>query len=306
MKKKIFNHVKKNLPYKSIRAINDKIVLNYLEKITKKLNFNKITKDENIQKKFLNTYVSWIKSSKLNKLKNLNKFKYACFSTGSTQVFDYFYAKNKNRRFRAFKGEYAYHYSSWRNHFKKWKIINNLDLKTNDAVVISMPFSDTGSIHNEMENLIKKCNKLNIPVLIDCCYFSMCKGINFDFDQKCISEIAFSLSKAFPVSRIRIGMRLSKKDDDDPLFFTNKLGLVNRVSIYFGLELLKRFDFDYLYNKYHKLQKYYCSKMSLNPSSVVNLATGGKKWNMYNRGNKTNRLCLASLYEKKFKLLGRL
>ena len=44
--------------------------------------------------------------------------------------------------------------------------------------------------------------------------------------------ISFSLSKAFPVSRLRIGMRLTKTDDDDPLFFPNKLGLINRVSAY--------------------------------------------------------------------------
>ena len=227
------------------------------------------------------------------------RIQYSCFSAGSTQAFDYFYAKNKKKRFRAFKGEYAYHYSSWRNHFNNWKIIKNLDLKKNDAVVISMPFSDTGSKHELMEDLVKKCNILNIPVLVDCCYFSMCKGIEFDFNQKCITDIAFSLSKAFPVSRLRIGMRLTKKDDDDPLFFVNKLGLVNRIGIYFGLELLKKFNFDYLFKKYEKKQKYFCKKMSLTPSSVVNLGIGQDKWAAYNRGNKTNRLCLSVLYENK-------
>ncbi len=299
MKKKLINQVGKNLPYRSIRAINDPEVLRFLKEITKKLDFHKITKDKYLQNKFLKTYKNWILSSKLNNVKNLNRFKYSCYTSGSTQVFDYFYAKNKNRRFRAFKGEYAYHYNSWRSHFKKWKFIKNLDLKKNDAVVISMPFSDTGSKHQEMEKLIKKCNKLNIPVLVDCCYFAMCKGITFNFNQKCINEIAFSLSKAFPVSRVRIGMRLSKKDDDDPLFFVNKLGLINRLGAYYGLKLIKKFKFDYLHKKYSKLQTYYCDKLELEPSALVNLGIGGKKWNAYNRGNKTNRVCLSSLYEKK-------
>ena len=297
--KKKFNEVNKVLPFRSIRAINDPVVLNYLSKITKKLNFHKITTDEKIQNKFLMKYIKWIKGTKLNKLKNIDKFKHACFSNGSTQVFDYFYAKNKKRRFRAFKGEYAYHYNSWRNHFGNWKVIKNLDLKKNDAVVISMPFSDTGSKHELMDDLIKKCNKLNIPVLIDCCYFSMCKGIEFDFNQKCVTDIAFSLSKAFPVSRLRIGMRLTKKDDDDPLFFLNKLGLVNRNSSFIGLKLLQKFSFDYIYKKYEKLQKHYCNKMDLTPSNIVTLGIGGKKWAAYNRGGVKNRLCLSSLYEKK-------
>ena len=149
-----------------------------------------------------------------------------------------------------------------------------------------------------MEKIIKICDKKNVPVLIDCCYFSMCKGIDFDFNHKSIKAICFSLSKAFPVSRLRIGMRLTKSDDDDPLFFLNKLGLVNRNSSFIGLKLLKKFEFDYIYKKYVKLQKYHCAKMKLTPSNVVNLGVGGKKWNKYNRGGKTNRLCLSSLYEK--------
>ena len=46
----------------------------------------------------------------------------------------------------------------------------------------------------------------------------MCKGIEFDFNHSAIKVVAFSLSKAFPVSRLRIGMRLTREDDDDPLF----------------------------------------------------------------------------------------
>ena len=127
----------------------------------------------------------------------------------------------------------------------------------------------------------------------------MCKGIKFNFNHKPIKEIAFSLSKAFPVSRARIGMRLSKIDDDDPLFFINKLGLVNRVGAFIGLKLIKKFKFDYIYKKYFKKQLYYCHKLSLKPSAVVCLGVGGKIWKKYNRGNKTNRLCLSRLYEKK-------
>ena len=295
----MFNSINQKLPYKSIRAINDPVVLKYLNTILKKKKILDIVNDKKIEKTFLRRYKKWILSTKLNKLANLNKFKYLSYANGSSQIFDYFYDKNKSKRFRAFKGEYAYHFTSWRNHFKNWKYIQNLDLKKNDAVVISLPFSDTGSKHPEMEKLLNKCDKLNIPVLVDCCYFTMCEGVNFDFNHKSIKEIAFSLSKAFPVSRVRIGMRLSKKDDDDPLFFLNKLGLVNKVGAYIGLKLIEKFEFDYIYKKYSKKQMFHCNKMNLKPSSVVCLATGGKEWKKYTRGNKFNRLCLSSLYEKK-------
>ena len=114
-----------------------------------------------------------------------------------------------------------------------------------------------------MNKLIQICNKKNIPVLVDCCHLAMCKGINFDFNQKSIKEISFSMSKV-PVSRFRIGMRLSKIDDDDPLFFLNKLALVNKFSAYVGLKLLQKFKFDYIYEKYKDKQLKYCKKLKVN------------------------------------------
>ena len=288
------------LPFRKIRAINDPIIIKYIKSIfLNDPNFYKSLNDENIHNNFLKSYIKWIKSSKINNLKGLEKYKFACFSNGSSQVFDYFYAKYKKKRFRILKGDYAYHHLSWRNHFPNWSYLENFEIKKNDALIISLPFSDTGCKHPMMEKLIKICDKDNIPVLVDCCYYSNCKNINFNFNHKSIKVIAFSLSKAFPVSRLRIGMRLTKEDDDDPLFFLQKLGLVNRASAYVGLKLIKKFKFDYLYKKYEKIQKLHCKKLNVSPSNIVNLAIGGDQWKEYNRGGKSNRLCLSSLYEKK-------
>ncbi len=219
MKKKV-----EKLPFRKIRAINDPEVIKFIKKtLDKKTKLYNVLNDEKIHEKFLKAYFKWIKSSKLNDLRNLNKFSFCCFSNGSSQVFDFFYSKFKDRNFRMLKGDYAYHAISWRNHFPSWSFVNNYNLKKNDALVISLPFSDTGSKHPEMEKLIKICNKKNIPVLVDCCYFAMCKGIDFNFDNKCIKAISFSLSKAFPVSRLRIGMRLTKEDDDDPFIFCKQI-----------------------------------------------------------------------------------
>lgn len=284
---------------KSVRAINDKSVIFFLNNILKNQNLFKILHNDHLQDLFLKEYKKWILSSKLNNLKNLNIFKYSCFSQGSSQSFDYFYSKYKNRRFRAFKGDYAYHYVSWRNNFPGWRYIEDDNLKKNDAVVISLPFSDTGSKHFLMDKIILECEKKNIPVMIDCCYFTMCSGINFNFNKKCIKMVVFSLSKAFPVSRLRIGMRLTKKDDDDPLFFFKKLNFVNKMSIFIGLKLIKKFKFDYLYKKYYSMQKHICKKLDLDPSSMVNIGIGGKKWRKFNRGGKLNRVCLSRYYEAK-------
>ena len=55
-------------------------------------------------------------------------------------------------------------------------------------------------------------------------------------------------------------MRLSKIDDDDQLFYYQKLQFVNKLSLYIGLKIIRKFSFDYLYKKYSGLQNYYCKK----------------------------------------------
>ena len=92
---------------------------------------------------------------------------------------------------------------------------------------------------------------------------------------------------------------ITKDDDDDQLFYYKKIQFVNKLSVFVGLKIIKKFKFDFLYKKYAKLQKYYCKKMNLSPSNVVAIAVGGKEWKMYNRGGMYNRLCLSSLFEKK-------
>ena len=100
------NKALESLPFRKIRAINDTQVINFIKQIFKKNNnLYKSLNDKNIHSKFLKLYINWIKSSKLNKLKNLNKFKFACFSNGSSQAFDYFYAKYNNRNFRVFNAQ---------------------------------------------------------------------------------------------------------------------------------------------------------------------------------------------------------
>ena len=76
----------KSLPFRKIRAINDPVIIKFIKSIfTKDLKLYKSLDDENIHNKFLKSYKRWIKSSKINNLKNLNKFKFACFSNGSSK-----------------------------------------------------------------------------------------------------------------------------------------------------------------------------------------------------------------------------
>lgn len=280
---------KKHLPFGHSSAIQDNDTLAVLE------NLKPVTAsvfDSNVVENFLQQYRSWISSTVNNTFIGLESFPYHCFTNGTTEAFDKFYINNSTRRFRCFKGEYLYHRLAWRNSNLRWAYIEDHPLDTNDAVIISYPFADTGGKHKNLEEIISRCEQLNIPVLVDCAYFGLCGDLTFDLTSPCIREVTFSLSKIFPVSHIRIGMRLSRVDNDDALFVLNKNGYVNRLAAHIGQQFISSFGPDYIYNKYRSRQLNICELLKVKPSNSVIFGLGGHGWEEYNRDTETNRLGL--------------
>jgi hypothetical protein len=248
-----------------------------------------------LSEEFCQEYLNWISKTTLNNVQGLEHFPFACYSNGTTESFDKFYIKNCTRRFRCFRGEYVYHRLVWRNSWPNWLWLDDECLDPNDAVVISLPFSDTGGKHQLHETLLEQCTEKGIPVLVDCAYFGICSDIDFNFNHPCITDITFSLSKIFPVAHARIGMRLTRLDDDDSLFVANKIGYTNRLGPQLGLELLSKFGPDFVYNKYKHRQLDLCLQYNVVPSNTILFGIGGDEWKEYNRGTSTNRLSFNKL-----------
>lgn len=282
---------KRQLLYGESTAILDADVLSVI-------NLTGIDLNTDCTAEFCSSYKNWILSSKLNSINGLDQYPFICYSNGTTEAFDKFYIKNRTRRFRCFKGEYVYHRLTWRNNWPDWSWLDDECLDPNDAVVVSLPFSDTGNAHSLHEALLDKCDELGIPVLVDCAYFGICEGLNFNLDHECITDITFSLSKVFPVAHARIGIRFTRIDDDDPLFVVNKIGYTNRLGPQIGLQLINKFSPDYVYIKYRARQLEICKDLNVAPSKTVLFGIGGEQWAEYNRGTATNRLSFNKVYEK--------
>lgn len=245
-----------------------------------------------IHNNFLDRYVSWIKSTAKNTVQALDQYSIKAVSQGTTESFDKFYLKHHQRRFRCFRGEYMYHTASWKNIFSAtWKYLEDDEIDKNDAVVISLPFSDTGNRHNNMDTVLEQCCQLGVPVLIDCAFFGICQGLDFDFSWPCITDITFSLSKTLPIAHARIGMRLSRVDDDDSLLVHHKIGYVNRLACGLGIELLDRWGPDHNCETWTDIQQQFCKQLNIVPSnSVVFGIDTQQHFTQYNRGGPTNRL----------------
>jgi len=279
---------KRMLPYGGSFSIQDTQVIEFITG----LNLTNSLWVDDINYQFCEKYFEWITDTKNNVFKGLENFPYKLYSNGTSQTFDLFYIKNKNRRFRCLHGEYIYHQLAWRNSWPDWKFIDDLDLESNDAVVVSLPFADTGDEH-KLKEILAACEEKNIPVLIDCAYFGTCKNVEFDLSYNCITDVAFSLSKIFPVAHARIGMRLTKHDDDDLMLVYDKINYNNRIGARLGLELITNFNSDYICDKYAANQILLCNQLDVTPSKTILFGLDyHSKYPEYNRGGAVNRLGL--------------
>lgn len=276
---------KRALPYGSAWAIQD---IDTLALLQEPLDLSCLH-DDQVVPRFLDQYHAWITSTQLNRLSGLERFPHRSFSLGTSEAFDKFYLRHSQRRFRCFRGEYLYHKLAWRD-WLSWSYLEDADLHENDAVVISMPFADLGAPHPGQPELLARCQELGVPVLMDCAFFGICRDIDFDFSAGCITDLTFSLSKAFPVAHARIGMRYSTVDHDDTMFVYDKLDYRSRVGASLGQRFMSQFGPDFICQRYSSAQVSLCEELGVQPSPTVLFGLGGPEWHIYNRGLGTNRL----------------
>jgi hypothetical protein len=288
------------LPLSPAQHIHDESQIILLEKFVSNSGKSKVLEKESLLDEYTDTYLNWISSTKNNTVLGLDLFREKSYSLGTSESFDKFYIENSSRKFKCFQGEYLYHKISWKSAGIEWNYIdceeNKIILEPNDAVVVSFPFADTGNRHPLMtEEFFDECLRLNIPVMLDCAYFGICQGMNFDFTHPAITDAVFSLSKSFPVRHFRIGLRLAKRIKDDGLTAYNNTQYLNKIACGIAIEFMTNFSPDYSYDTYRQTQLKFCEQFDLEPSNTVIFGIDTKsQYQKYNRGYPlSNRICFS-------------
>lgn len=282
------------------RAIKNSIINDISEYIEE---YTRLPFDVSQLTKFTNSFSDWVN------IPDLIKYD-VDFSNGTTQAFDSFYFRHRAKRFRCFVGEYFYHIKTWQSNNVNWKFItDDMPLITGDAVIVSFPFCDTGNFWN-LKNILETCESLNIPVLIDMCYYPLTNGKSIDLTYNCIDTIAFSLSKTFPVANYRIGVRYTRPGLVDGQKLHHKINYNNTLSAFLGNKLLNTFSPTYMQDTYKNQQIEACNYFNLRPSDSVIFSIGDSKWDDYSRSTLlatyqlnydatmfANRICLIPIFE---------
>ena len=265
--------------------------------------FSRMDDSEN----FLRVFDEWIQSSELNSTRGLDSFIHRDASLGVTQSLDQFHYDilAKNRRLRVFRGEYPYsrdvHPFSYEDGF-----IDDHPLEENDAVILSCPFSGSGSLHPKTPWLLNECSRLGVPVFIDMAWFGTCAGIDIDLSHPAITQVAFSLTKGLTCGNYRCGIRYSKEyiteSRRDRLNLQTEWNHGVHLNQFIGINLMHNFSPDYHFQKFRPYQIQVCKEWDLTPSHCVHIATStDPKWKQYERDGAYLRINLREAIKKQVK-----
>lgn len=247
--------------------------------------------DYDVQEEFLDFYPRWIKSSKTVKIHGLETFPYKFVSLGVTQTLDWFHLEcaRNSWRMRLLRGEYPYNRDvfdfSWDN------FIDDRPLEKGDAVIISVPFSGSGNKHPLYDEIMETCNKLDIPVMVDCAWFGTCYDLEWSLDYDCIKVVAFSTTKGLQTGQFRSGICFSKWNHGSLSVQTEWHHGIHG-NVYAGLLLMKEFSPDTAYEIYHEDQKKICNYFGLTPSHTIHIGLGDQNWDFFHRDKIYNRVNL--------------
>lgn len=260
---------------------------------------------DELQKEYIDTFKTWIESSTNNNVK-LGPFTHATITNGTSESFQMFMQRHNHRTFRFRQGEFMMHKITANNMNLDWGYLwNHLDLNElteHDAMIISLPYSNTCYWDSNMslKGMLTNCNKLNIPVLLDLAYFGTTTNIELDLNDPmfdCVEDVVFSLGKTFPLIGARPGIRFQRSITDDAVFFANQHGIVNNFSCVAGLYAMTHYSADYIYNKYKETAELIAKNLNAELSmSVLFAASSDSRYDSIKRVDyELTRLCLSNL-----------
>lgn len=261
------------IPLPRIKPILDEEIIQCLSEIDfKDLFLNRETWMGNPRttEEFIETHTSWIKNSTANEIIGLDDFKIRTITHGTSDAIADYHWAFKDYRLRVFEKEYAFHNMSVSN----YTLVHEDDLRTGDALIISLPFSGFGCEHPEYRDVMEICTKKNIPVLVDCCYFGICQNVEFKLDYPCIEAVCFSVSKTFASGHFRVGTLFSKNPAPSHIDALSTWGHTPQLNAKISTILMNKFNSDFIPNKYRSTQLEICKEYDIEATNSMVMGIG--------------------------------
>ena len=249
---------------------------------------------------YTEVFYDWITDPADKNILGLDKFTHRHYTQGTSQVFDNFVMRNSQRQIVNFLGDFQYHSCIARHcDHKVIKSVN--DLQNNQSLIISLPFSDTGDQHDEFDQIIQRCNQLDIPVCLDLAYWGIARNMHIDLEKcHCIKEVTCSLSKPFAsLESHRVGVRFSREYMDDGICMINEVNMANEWSMSLGIWFMQRFSNSFNWQKYEGKYTKIIEELGLKSTDTVIFGISKDRYHDFNRGIKdNNRICISDFLKE--------
>lgn len=293
----------KKKPFGGAWSIHDSQVVEYRDQaIHQFLKDQSSLNHDTVKNEYFQTFKEWMFST--HNVQGHEQYDQICYTHGTTETFSQFYIRYRNaKRLRIKKGDYFYHsmmQKLWYGSRFAW--LDEDEIREGDVLAVSVPFSQTGDVPENLENILKECDNKSVPVLLDMAYLNIAKGLDINLNHSCIEYITSSLSKVFPLELSRVGIRLQRKKFEDQLYVINEDGYnyINLQNCYVATKLMQQFPADYIYDKYLPKQKQYCEELDIVPSKCVIFGLDYKEQHtQYKRrdDDKEARLCFSRVWD---------
>jgi hypothetical protein len=186
-----------------------------------------------------------------------------------------------------------YHQASLKKNLR-WSWLDPETLTFNDAVIISVPFSDSGNMPRDIDKILDKCDYYKIPVLLDLAYLPQAKNIKLDLSHPCIETVVCSISKAHDGAQyLRAGVRFQRENCDDGIDIANSVGMVPHHAMASACYLMSLYDLDYNWRTYGDTYYQVCKQLVLEPTDCLMFALSYDNYSEFNRGNPWHRVCVS-------------
>jgi hypothetical protein len=276
---------------KEHKPIYDTDVNDFLIQTTKLINEKNLILENWITQNHVSIYKNWIYQSKRRKIIGLDDFEYCALCSGTSQVIENFINRNQQRRLRFSRSEFVLSRIVCDANSINWDYLEEDEIRENDAVIVSWPFSGNGGDYPNISYLIKDCETYCVPILVDAAYFGIATDIEILVTSHCITDVCISLSKPFS-TMLRHGIRFTRRYFDDTIQNSSKQGILHRPTIIMASELMLNYNSDYIVEKYFKKNKKICQENFLVSTPTITLALGDNNIHSeFNRGDFT-RVCI--------------
>jgi hypothetical protein len=189
-----------------------------------------------------------------------NEYDIRALSDSTHAVYE-FIVRNKHRDPVIFEGEY-WMYDSMIDR----KITNIEQLNDRSLLIISFPFMHRLEPRHDMNEILKRCCELGIPVLIDCIWLPLTNNIVKLENTQCIEVIIHSITKMLPLAGIKGGLCFIKSPVPSEMRVTEITG---KVGAYVFDQYIRQKGYFYVRNSHLALQQKWCEILSVNPHELV-------------------------------------